>query len=71
MVDAPALGRFMMDLTYKVGDNYELANRLSYLGEELTEMGTPFSKRWDQYTATDKKIIIQCKNLMEKNIKGS
>lgn len=71
MVTAPALGRYMMDLTYRVGDNYELANKLSYLGEELTEMDTPFSKRWEHYTATEKKIILQCKEMMEKEQKGS
>ncbi len=71
MVDAPALGRYMMDLTYQVKDNYELANKLSYLGEELTELGTPFSKRWDQYTTLDKKLIILCKEKMEKERTGS
>jgi len=38
---------------------------LSYLGEELTEMDTPFSKRWEHYTDTEKKIILQCKKMME------
>jgi len=71
MVTAPALGRYMMDLTYKTGDNYALANMLSYLGEELTEMDTPFSKRWEHYTDTEKKIILQCKKMMEKDKKGS
>lgn len=65
MVSAPALGRYMMDLTYRVGDNYELANKLSYLGEELTEMDTPFAKRWEHYTSFEKKIILQCKEMME------
>ena len=64
-VDAPKLGRFMMDLTNKVGKNYELANMLSDIGEDLTEMGTPFSKRWNEYTTKQKKIIIECKRMME------
>jgi hypothetical protein len=59
-IDAPALGRYMMDLTYKTGENYELANMLSRLGEDLTEMGTPFSKRWENFNATEKRIVKSC-----------
>jgi hypothetical protein len=65
MVTAPALGRYMMELTYKTGDNYELANLLSYLGEELTEMDTPFAKRWEHYSDMQKKVILQCKKMLE------
>ena len=65
MVTAPALGRYMMDLTYRTGDNFELANLLSYLGEELTEMDTPFAKRWKDYTPLQRKVILQCKEMME------
>jgi len=65
MISAPALGRYMMNLTYKTGDNFELANLLSYLGEELTEMDTPFAKRWEHYTPFQRKVILQCKKMME------
>ena len=65
MITAPALGRYMMNLTYKTGDNFELANLLSYLGEELTEMDTPFAKRWEHYTPLQRKVILQCKEMME------
>ena len=59
-IDAPALGRYMMDLTYKTGEAYELANMLSRLGEELTELGTPFAKRWDNFNPMEKRIIKSC-----------
>lgn len=64
MVTAPALGRFMMDLTYKVKDD-NLANLLSFLGEELTEMDTPFAMRWKDYTPFQRKLILECKKMME------
>lgn len=64
MTTAPELGRYMMDLTFKVKDN-ELANLLCVLGEGLTEMDTPFSKRWKHYTPFQRKIITQCKKMME------
>lgn len=67
-IDAPALGRFMMDLTYKTGENYELANVLSRLGEDLTEMGTPFAKRWENFSAMEKRIVKSCYEKMKKGI---
>jgi len=65
MITAPTLGRYMMDLTYRT-DNLELANKLSYLGEELTEMNVPFGKRWKDYSNFEKRIILQCKEKLEK-----
>lgn len=64
-IDAPALGRFMMDLTYKTGENYELANVLSRLGEDLTEMDTPFSKRWKDYSPFEQRVIKSCYTKMK------
>jgi hypothetical protein len=64
-IDAPALGRYMMDLTYKTGENYELANMLSRLGEDLTELGTPFSKRWENFNPMEKSIIKSCYTKMK------
>jgi hypothetical protein len=57
----------MMELTFKVKDD-QLANLLSYLGEELTEMDTPFAKRWKEYTPFQRKVILQCKEMMEKGV---
>lgn len=67
MVTAPALGRFMMDLTFKVKDD-QLANLLSFLGEELTEMDTPFAMRWKDYTPFQRKVILECKRMMEQKV---
>jgi|TARA_B110000503_G_scaffold137036_1_gene220518 hypothetical protein len=64
-IAAPALGRYMMDLTYKTGSNYELANVLSRLGEDLVEMDTPFAKRWKEYTPIEKRIIHNCIETMK------
>ncbi len=54
------IGRYMMDMTYRVGDNYELANTLSRLGEDLTDLNSPFARRWNDFTGTEKAIIRQC-----------
>jgi len=67
MVTAPALGRFMMDLTFKVKDD-QLANLLSFLGEGLTEMDTPFAMRWKDYTPFQRKVIVECKRMMEQKV---
>jgi hypothetical protein len=66
MVSAPTVGRYMQDLTYRFKDNYELANKLSYLGEELTELGVPFGKRWKDFTKEEQKIIHWCKSMLER-----
>lgn len=59
------IGRYMMELTYRVGDNYELANTLSRLGEDLTDMNSPFARRWSDFTSTEKSIIEQCLKKMK------
>ena len=67
--DAARLGRWMMDQTYKISDD-EVANKLSFLGEELTELNIPFGRKWETLSAVDRKIIINCKNIFEQSITG-
>jgi hypothetical protein len=66
MVDAAAVGRYMSDLSYRTTDNYELANMLSRLSDDLETFGTSvFAKRWNDFTDNEKKVIIKCKKMME------
>jgi hypothetical protein len=66
MIDAAAVGRYMSNLSYKTTKNYELANTLSRLSDDLETFGTTvFAKRWNDFTSVEKKIIIQCKQMME------
>lgn len=65
MVSAAAISRYMSDLSYKTKDNYELANLLSRLSDDLETFGTPFSKRWSDFTSLEKRVILQCKQAME------
>lgn len=66
MVDAAAVGRYMSELSYRTTDNYELANMLSRLSDDLETFGTSvFAKRWNDFTDYEKKVIIQCKKMME------
>jgi hypothetical protein len=66
MVDAAAVGRYMSELSYRTTDNYELANMLSKLSDDLETFGTSvFAKRWNDFTDNEKKVIIKCKKMME------
>ena len=66
MVDAAAVGRYRSDLSYRTPDNYELANMLSRLSDDLETFGTSvFAKRWNDFTDNEKKVIIKCKKMME------
>ena len=66
MVDAAAVGRYMSELSYRTTDNYELANMLSRLSDDLETFGTSvFAKRWNDFTDNEKKVIIKCKKMME------
>lgn len=68
MIDAAAVGRYMSDLSYKMTENFELANMLSRLSDDLETFGTSvFAKRWNDFTNDEKKLIIQCKKMMENN----
>jgi hypothetical protein len=65
MVSAAAVSRYMSDLSYNTKDNYELANLLSRLSDDLETFGTPFAKRWNEFTNFEKQVILQCKQAME------
>jgi len=68
MIDAAAVGRYMSDLSYKMTENFELANMLCRLSDDLETFGTSvFAKRWNDFTNDEKKLIIQCKKMMENN----
>lgn len=67
-IDAAAVARYMSNLSYKLQDNLELANVLCRISDDLETFGTPFGKRWNDFTLLEKKIIIQCKQQMENTI---
>lgn len=67
MIDAAAVGRYMSNLSYNMTENLELANMLSRISDELETFGTTvFAKRWNEFTRIEQKLIIQCKETMEK-----
>ena len=61
---AATLGRWMMDLTYKVKEDHELANTLSKIGEMLCEFEVPHGTRWSDFTIKEKKMINKCAKIM-------
>tara|TARA_B100000963_G_scaffold236663_1_gene206893 strand:+ start:4481 stop:4723 length:243 start_codon:yes stop_codon:yes gene_type:complete len=65
--EAARLGRWMMDQTYRIKENHELANRLSKIGEMLCHFDMPHGTRWTDFSAGDKKLINECKQFMEKD----
>jgi hypothetical protein len=65
MVNAAAVSRYMSELSYKTKDNYELANLLSRLSDDLETFGTPFAKRWNEFSSLEKRVILQCKQAIE------
>lgn len=62
---AARLGRWMMDQCYKVEDN-ELANQLSKVGDMLVEFDMPYGTRWNDFTKDEKRFVIKCKEIWEK-----
>lgn len=65
MVTAAAVSRYMSELSYNTKDNYELANLLTRLADDLETFGTPFAKTWNQFTPFERRVILQCKEKME------
>lgn len=65
VAEISSLGRYMMDLTYKTGDDFELANILSRIGQDLTESKQPFSVLWKSYSVVERKIISSCYKKMK------
>ena len=64
---AATLGRWMMDLTYKVKEDHELANMLSKIGEMLCAFDMPHGTRWSDFSSDEKKLVNECKRIREKN----
>ena len=65
MVNAAAVSRYMSNLSYNTNSNYELANLLTRLADDLETFGTPFAKRWNEFTPFERRVILQCKEKME------
>lgn len=63
---AARLGRWMMDQTYNIKEDHQLANTMSRLGEMLVEFDMPHGTRWDDFTDGEKKMINRCQQIMEK-----
>ena len=63
---AARLGRWIMDQTYKIKENHELANKLSKIGEMLCEYDMPHGTRWSDFSSDEKKLVNECKRIYEK-----
>ncbi len=65
--EAAQLGRWIMDQTYKIKENHELANKLSKIGEMLCAFDMPHGTRWKDFSSDEKKLVNECKRIWEKN----
>ena len=63
---AARLGRWIMDQTYKIKENHELANKMSKIGEMLCEYDMPHGTRWKDFSNDEKKLVNECKRIYEK-----
>jgi len=63
---AASLGRWIMDQTYRIKENHELANKLSKVGEMLCNFDVPHGTRWNDFSNDEKKLINECKRIYEK-----
>ena len=63
---AANLGRWIMDQTYKIKENHELANKLSKVGEMLCNFDVPHGTRWNDFSNDEKKLVNECKRIYEK-----
>lgn len=64
--EAARLGRWIMDQTYKIKENHELANKMSKIGEMLCEFDMPHGTRWNDFSKAEKKLVNECKRIYEK-----
>ena len=65
--EAATLGRWMMDQTYKIKEDHELANKVSRIGSMLIEFDMPHGTKWSDFSSAEKKLINRCKQIMEKH----
>tara|TARA_B110000305_G_C19310564_1_gene573763 strand:+ start:351 stop:578 length:228 start_codon:yes stop_codon:yes gene_type:complete len=67
MINAPAVARYMSELSHSTSrnGNYELANVLCRISDELESVGLPFGKKWKDFSEFERKFILSCKNDME------
>ena len=63
---AATLGRWMMDQTYKIKEDHELANMLSKIGEMLCNFDMPHGTRWKDLSLKEKQMINKCQKIMER-----
>ena len=67
--EATKLAEFIADLTYSTGEDYKLANTLSEISRNLQSFNEIFGYRWNDFSQEHQRIIVQCKKLMEKEVK--
>ena len=63
---AARLGRWMMDQTYKIKENHELANAMSRVGQKLESIDSPFGYKFEDFDANEVKLIKMCQKAMDK-----
>lgn len=60
------LGCFIINAA-KMHDEDSLSNKLCKLGGDLILMGQPFSKKWSDFSQSERSLINTYKQLMETN----
>jgi hypothetical protein len=64
---ATKLGEFMMELTYKIKEDHDMAVRLMRLADKLSDLDALFGTRWERdFDSDEKKLVNNCFTLMKK-----
>ena len=64
-LDAMKLAEYMQNLTYRIKEDHEMANRLSRCADKLSEIDASFGTRWDRdFDQAEKRLIRQCHKMM-------
>ena len=67
-LDAMKLAEYMQNLTYRIKEDHEMANRLSRCADKLSEIDANFGTRWDRdFDKNEKALIRQCHKMMSES----
>ena len=67
-LDAMKLAEYMQNLTYRIKEDHEMANRLSRCADKLSEIDASFGTRWDRdFDKNEKALIRQCHKMMSES----